>query len=286
MLRSSYASFRSVVAGGGLVRVAGANSALAGVLAENAGFDALWASSLEISAMRCLPDASLLGMSEYLRAAAEIQKAAGVPVVADCDTGFGNNLNVAHMMLEYEAAGITAVCIEDKVYPKMNSFADVDHALMPAAEFARKISVAKGVQRSDDTFLIARTEAFIAGRPVEEVLARCHAYADAGADAVLVHSKVRTNHQILEFLDRWERACPVVIVPTTYPEWDWRDAHAAGVSVVIYANQGLRTVVAALRATYAEILAEGQTSGLEDRIASVKDVFALQRLDEWESLQS
>ncbi|WDZ85839.1 isocitrate lyase/phosphoenolpyruvate mutase family protein [Micromonospora cathayae] len=272
------------MSGEGLVRVAGANSALAGVLAEQAGFNAVWASSLEISAMRCLPDASILGMSEYLRAAADMQKALRVPVVADCDTGFGNNLNVAHMIMEYEDAGITAVCVEDKTYPKMNSFAGTDHSLLSTREFAGKIAVAKSQQRSD-MFLIARTEALIAGGTVDEALRRCRAYADAGADAVLVHSKKPTNDQIVEFLGRWDVDLPVVIVPTTYHAWDAEDAYKLGASVIIYANHGLRTMISSLRATYAEILAAGQTTGLEDRIASVSEIFALQRLDEWQRLQ-
>ena len=227
----------------------------------------------------------MLTMTEFLQASANIQKVTGIPVVADCDSGYGNNLNVAHMVHEYERAGITAVCIEDKPYPKMNSFADTGQELVDAADFARKITTAKQAQATPEFFLIARTEALICGQGADEAVSRCARYADAGADAVLVHSKKPTNAQILEFLDRWDGRVPVVIVPTTYPDWHVDDAAKAGVSAVIYANQGLRALVSALTATFDSILAHGAADQLTGQIASVKDVFRLQRQPEWEALQ-
>jgi phosphoenolpyruvate phosphomutase len=285
MIRPLYPSFRSVVARDEIVRVAGAHDALGGRLAEQAGFDAVWSSSLEVSAARCLPDASVLTMTEYLEAAANIQKALSIPVVADCDTGYGNVLNVTHMVHEYEAAGITAVCMEDKRFPKLNSFAEGDQTLLPTEDFAHKISSAKRAQRTEEFFVIARTEALISGLPLDEALTRCHAYADAGADAVLIHSKASNNAQVLEFLDAWNGRSPVVVVPTTYPDWHVDDVAKAGVSVVIYANQGLRATVSALRTTYSSIIDHGDSVSLEGEIASVKDVFALQQLKAWQALE-
>ncbi|MFB8201282.1 isocitrate lyase/phosphoenolpyruvate mutase family protein [Kitasatospora purpeofusca] len=278
----SYPSFRGVLADHPLVRIAGAHSALGGVIAEQVGFQAVWASSFEISAARCLPDASLLSMSEYLDAAAHIQKALSVPVVADCDTGFGNSMNVAYMVAEYEQAGITAVCMEDKIFPKMNSFAAADHSLLDVNAFAHKIETAKKSQRSEDFFVIARTEAMISGLGVDEALKRCAVYADAGADAVLVHSKQATKDEVLSFLDQWDDRLPVVVVPTTYPDWHADEARAAGVSAVIYANQGLRATITSLRSALGSIYETGHSAHLEDSIAGVKDVFALQRLDQWQ----
>ncbi|MBD0838268.1 MULTISPECIES: isocitrate lyase/phosphoenolpyruvate mutase family protein [unclassified Streptomyces] len=286
----SHPSFRSVLAArraaGSAVRVVGAHDALGGRLAEAAGFDAVWSSSLEVSAARCLPDASVLTMTEYLEAAANIQKALGIPVVADVDTGYGNNLNVAHMVHEYEAAGITAVAMEDKQFPKMNSFIATDHTLLPTDTFAAKLRVAKQAQRTGDFFVIARTEALIDGLGVDVALERCHAYVDAGADGVLVHSKKPTNEQVLAFLAEWGDRAPVVVVPTTYPDWHIDDVVKAGVSTVIYANQGLRATISALRETYTTILDRGDTTGLEERIAPVKDVFALQDQAVWQELES
>lgn len=121
-----------------IVRAAGAHDALSAVLVEQCNFDAVWASSFEISAARCLPDASLLTMTDYLQAAVQMQEACSIPIVADVDTGFGGTMNVAHMVREYEREGISAVCIEDKVFPKMNSFVATDHPLLDMDEFCRK----------------------------------------------------------------------------------------------------------------------------------------------------
>ncbi|MEV5161954.1 isocitrate lyase/phosphoenolpyruvate mutase family protein [Streptomyces sp. NPDC053728] len=286
MLRTSYPTFRSLVEKGELVRVAGAHDALGGVLAEQAGFNAVWSSSLEVSAARCLPDASVLSMTEYLDAAANMQKALSIPVIADCDTGYGNNLNVVHMVHEYERAGITAVCIEDKLFPKLNSFAGGDQTLLSTEDFCGKIAAAKAAQSTDDFFVVARTEALINGLSVDEALERAHAYVDAGADAILIHSKAKTKDEVEEFLSRWDGRRPVVIVPTTYPEWHVSDITKAGVSVVIYANQGLRATVTSLREAFRTIRQDGDSTALEGTIAAVTEVFDLQNLKTWQTLDA
>ncbi|KND37244.1 isocitrate lyase/phosphoenolpyruvate mutase family protein [Streptomyces acidiscabies] len=287
MQRITHRSFRSVLEGRAddVVRIAGAHDALGALLAEEAGFQAVWSSSLEVSAARGLPDASLLGMDEYLRAAAQMQSVLGIPVVVDCDTGYGGRMNVAHMVHEFEAAGLTAVCMEDKVFPKINSFAGGDQALVDADEFAHRIEIAKNAQSTAEMVVIARTEAMICGLGVDAALKRCMAYADSGADAVLVHSKSSNRKEVSEFLDKWDAHCPVVIVPTTYPDWHVADIREAGVAAVIYANHGLRATVSALRATFRSVYDHGHTLAVEERIASVQDVFALQRLDTWRALE-
>jgi len=272
------------LSGGHIARAVGAHDALGAKLVEQAGFEAVWASSFEISAARCLPDASLLTMTEYLAAASHMQHACGIPVVADVDTGFGGTLNIAHMVQEYEAAGITAVCIEDKVFPKMNSFVGAAHNLLDRDEFCRRLELAKQTQQTDSFMVIARTEAFISGLDADEALDRCAGYVDAGADAVLVHSKEKTQHQIEEFLKRWSGRAPVVVVPTTYPAWSADEAAAAGVSLVIYANQALRASVTSIRETLQMIYEHGSSVAVEDRIAPVKDIFDLQQLREWMAL--
>lgn len=264
----------------------GAYNGLMAVLAEQAGFDALWVSSFEVSACRALPDASLLTMSEYLQAAIHVDRASSLPVIADCDTGFGSSMNVAHLVREYEAAGIAAVCIEDKVFPKANSFAAHNHELLDADAFAHKLWTGKSVQRTEDFLLIARTEAFIAGCDTQEAIHRAELYAEAGADAVLIHSKEDTPFQIKDFLTRWSGRCPVVIVPTTYPEWSSEEADEAGVAMRIYANHGLRSTISSVRQTFETIIAEGGSSKVETDIASLAEVFAIQRMDEWLALEA
>lgn len=267
------------------VLVAGAHDGLGAVLAEKAGYGAIWASSFAISAAHALPDAGLLGLTDFLHAARLMNAACRLPVIADCDTGFGNALNVAHTMHQYEAAGIAAVCIEDKVFPKLNSFSGHRQLLVPVAEFQGKIAAATAERRDPDTMVIARTEALIAGLGLDEALHRAHAYADAGADAVLVHSKAKSAGEVEAFLAAWGGRLPVVTVPTTYYEWSLDDAAAAGASVVIHANQGLRASVTAMTEAFKVMVAEGGSASVEGSIASVKEIFELQELDAWLALE-
>ncbi|MFI0774112.1 isocitrate lyase/phosphoenolpyruvate mutase family protein [Streptomyces sp. NPDC021212] len=275
------AALRDAFASGRLIRAAGAHDGLSARLAEESGFDAVWASGLEISAAHGLPDVSLLGMAEYLAGAVAMHRSVEVPVVADCDTGFGGSLNAAYTMMRYEEAGVAGVCIEDKIFPKRNSFVNSGQKLLGVEEFATKLEAAKRAQVSTDTVLIARTEAFICGLGLQEALTRCHAYVDAGADAVLVHSKAVDSHEVMSFMREWEHRAPVVVVPTTYADFSADEAREAGIAMVIYANQGMRAAITAIRDTWATVLAQGSTAAVEPRIASVKDIFAISGMDAW-----
>lgn len=254
----------------------GAHDGLGARLAEEAGFDAVWASGLEISTAACVPDANILTMTEFLAAAVEMDRATRLPIVADCDTGFGNSSNVIHMVRSYEAAGIAAVCIEDKRFPKLNSFVPGRQELAPMAEFVGKIMAAKSAQRTEDFVVIARVEALIAGRGLDEALRRAEAYRRAGADAILIHSKQDTPAEILEFLQAWDRRGPIVLVPTTYPQLTASELARAGADMVIYANHGLRATISAVSETFAAIRRDGGTTNVVDELAPLQRVFELQ----------
>ena len=189
------------------------------------------------------------------------------------------------MIQRYEAAGIAAVCIEDKVFPKRNSFVDTEQVLEDADAFAHKVEVAKRTQRTEEFMVIARTEAAIAGLGVDEALRRAERYADAGADAILMHSKSPLPDEVQAFLARWHRRAPVVVVPTTYYHWHAKDAQAAGVSMVIYANQGLRASVRSMRKAWNEVFAVGSSAPIEEKIAPMAEIFRLQRVDDWLSFE-
>ena len=104
-----------------ILRVAGAFDAMSAKLVELNNFDAVWAGSFAISATHALPDASILTMTEFLSVASNMADACSIPIIADCDTGFGGPSNVSHLVKKYESAGIAAICIEDKIFPKQNS---------------------------------------------------------------------------------------------------------------------------------------------------------------------
>ncbi len=260
----------------GLAQVMGAHSPLSARLAEEAGFAAIWSSGLEISAAAGVPDANILAMSQCLDAAAGLAEAVGVPVLADCDSGFGNVNNVIHMVRAYEARGVAGVCIEDKQFPKLNSFVEGNQDLAPIDDFAAKICAAADVSR--DLVVVARLEALIAGQGMAEALRRADVYERAGADALLIHSKRTDPDEVFEFRAAYTGELPVIVVPTTYNQVTATELADRGFAMAIYANQALRSSLKAMRHTLASIRRDGTTHHIEDDIATVKDVFALQRM--------
>lgn len=262
-----------------LVRVAGAHTGVSAKLVELNGFDAVWASGLEISTCYTVPDASILTMTDLLEAARVMNDSTNIPVVADCDSGFGELPNVQYMVRRYEAAGIAAVCIEDKRFPKLNSFIAGDQTQVTIQEFVDKIRMAKDTQRNPDFAVIARIETLIAGRPMEEALERAHAYAEAGADYILIHSKKRSPGEVFEFARRWQARRPLFVVPTTYYETTAEEISAAGIKAVIYANHAIRAAVKAMDEALAAIREGGSTAGIEGRIAPLSRLFELQGMN-------
>jgi phosphoenolpyruvate phosphomutase len=273
---SAAVRLRALLRRPGPALVLGAHDALSAKLAEETGFDAVWASGFGISAVNALPDANILTMSETLDAVRRMSDAVRIPVIADCDNGFGNAINVMRTVSEYERAGVAGLCIEDNIFPKRCSFyAGVRRELVPTDEHARKIQAAKAAQRDPDFVVIARTEAFIAGWGTQEALDRARAYADAGADAVLVHSKLSTFDELREFTNAWDGRCPLVAVPTTYAGMTANDLAAAGFKLVIFANQALRAAVKAMRQALTTLKQEGRPAAVDDRIATLPEIYEL-----------
>lgn len=267
---------RSYLDGPGLVRLIGAHNALGARMAERAGFEGVWSSGLELSTSYGVPDASLVTMSEHLSTLQAMTYCDRLPIIADCDTGYGDACNVAYMVRKFEAAGVAGVAIEDKCFPKRNSFLDVPQDLATIEEFAAKIESACEARRDAGFVIVARTEALIVGKGPDEALKRAHAYADAGADAILFHSKERSIEQLTETLTRWKKRLPVVLVPTTYPQVDAGELERLGAKIVIYANHGLRASLRAMEHTYQEILRSGSTHSVEPHIWPLSTVFDFQ----------
>lgn len=282
---NSTTALRKMITGAEISRVAGAHDPLSASLVEASGFDGVWASSFTISAANGLPDMSLLSMTDYLEAAGRMAAVCSVPILADCDTGFGGVPNVVYLVQRYEAVGVAGVCIEDKLFPKTNSFVDLRQQLLDVDEFARKIEAGKNAQRDPDFVLVARTESLITGAGVDEALRRAHQYVEAGADAILVHSKKKSPHEVIEFLGEWQGRAPVIVVPTTYHDWHFTDAANAGVSMVIYANHALRAAVRSMSQVLTRIQSAGASTSVEDIISPVSEVFELTHLDRWLDLE-
>jgi phosphonopyruvate hydrolase len=252
-----------------------AHNPLSAKLAAAAGFDAIWGSGFELSASYAVPDANILSMDTHLEMMRAIGEAQDAPVIADLDTGFGNAVNVSYIVPRYVAAGVAAVVIEDKTFPKDSSLRPGGRQeLVPIGEFQGKIAAAKAVA---GPLVVARTEALIAGLGEAEALRRGAAYVEAGADAVLIHSKQKTPDEILSFCRAWPGQAPLVLVPTSYPQLSFADVAALGkVGLIICGNHAVRAAVAAMQSVFRRIIAEGGIAGVEADIASVADVFALQ----------
>jgi phosphonopyruvate hydrolase len=265
---------------GGLVALMSAHNPLSARLAEEAGFDGIWASGFELSAAYGVPDASLLSLTQHLDMTRAICEQVSVPVVADIDTGYGNAINVLHVVGGYARAGAAAIVIEDKVFPKDTSLlAGGRQELVRAEEFQGKIEAAKAAGAAHDLVIIARTEALIADLGLDEALKRGAAYAEAGADLLLVHSKRTTPDEIVAFTQAWPGTIPLVLVPTAYPDLTEAMIRDLGkIAIVIYANHAIRAAVGAMRAVFAQIRRDGGIHNIDQKIPTVDDIFDLQRV--------
>ena len=278
---------RDLVAPGSLASVMSAQNPLSARLAELAGFDGVWASGFELSAAYGVPDASLLSLTQHLDLTHAIAERVSVPVIADLDTGYGNAVNVMHVVGAYARAGAAAVVIDDKTFPKDTSLlVGGRQDLVRVEEFQGKIAAARAAAGERDLLVIARTEALIADLGLEEALTRAHAYTEAGADMILVHSRQKAPDEIVAFARRWHGATRLVVVPTVYPDLtEARIRELGNIGMVIYGNDAIRTAVAAMRQVFAEIRADGGIHNIDKRIASVEDIFELQRVGEMKSIE-
>jgi phosphoenolpyruvate phosphomutase len=258
----------------------GARDALEAKLIDQAGFDFVWSSGFAISASYGVPDASLISMTQLLEIARSMAGVINIPIVADCDTGFGNAINVIYAVKQFEEAGVAAICMEDKKFPKDTSLLPGGRQeLVAMEEFSGKIRAAVDTRKNKDLVIIARTEALIAGWGHEEALKRAHAYVETGADCILIHSKFKTPEEIVEFVGRWDRSAPLVIVPTNYPSLTEEQIRRLGkIKLVIYANQVLRAGVLAQQRVLAEIKKTGGIHAVESMMVPVARIFELQNV--------
>jgi phosphoenolpyruvate phosphomutase len=258
-----------------------AHNGLSARIVEESGFRGIWASGLSISAALGVRDNNEASWTQVLEVVEFMSDATEIPILLDGDTGYGNFNNMRRLVRKLEQRGIAAVCIEDKLFPKTNSFIGGDkQELADMEEFAGKIRAAKDGQTDPDFSVVARLEGFIAGWGLDEMLRRASAYAEAGADALLIHSKKSTPEEIVAFARAWDQACPLIIVPTMYYRTPVEVFEAAGIDLVIWANHNLRACISAMQETSRQIYEERSLRNVEDRIPPVKEVFRLQNAQE------
>ena len=264
-----------------IIKVGGAFDAMSAKLVEFHGFDAIWAGSFAISATHAVPDASILTMTDFFNVASNMVEACKIPVIADCDTGYGGPSNVSYLVKKYENAGIAAICIEDKVFPKQNSLLqNGQNNLISEKDFVAKIIAGREAKQDKNFMVIARIEALISGAGMNEALKRATAYESAGADAILIHSKQKTPDEIFEFTDLWKGNSPVIVIPTTYDSVSIDELISHKIKAVIHANQTLRAAHSSMSRVLKEMINSNRLSDVEEKISSMEDIFELQEMYE------
>ena len=258
-----------------------AHNGLSARIVEEAGFKGIWGSGLALSAQHAVRDNNELSWTQVVEQLEFMTDVTSIPILLDGDTGYGDFNNMRRLVRKLGQIGVAGVCIEDKLFPKTNSFIQGEaQPLEDIQTFCGKIQAGKDSQTEDDFCIVARVEAFIAGWGLDEALKRAEAYHAAGADAILIHSKHSQPDEVLGFAAEWANRCPLVIVPTKYYATPTEVIEQAGISLVIWANHMIRTCITAMQATASNIHATRSLVECEGRIATVSEIFRLQGADE------
>jgi phosphoenolpyruvate phosphomutase len=263
-----------------------AHNGLSARIVREAGFKGIWASGLSISAQFGVRDNNEASWTQVVDMLEFMADASDLPILLDGDTGYGNFNNMRRLVRKLEQRGIAGVCIEDKQFPKTNSFLNGERQpLADIEEFVGKIAAGKDTQQDPNFSIVARVEALIAGWGMDEALRRAEAYRLAGADAILIHSKLSKPDEIVTFAKEWARRSPLVIVPTRYYSTPTEVFRKAGISTVIWANHLVRSAASAMQSVAKEIFESQTLVNVEDRIVSVNEIFRLQDADEYSAAE-
>ncbi len=273
--------FKKLIQSGDLEFIMEAHNGLSAKIVEEAGFKGIWGSGLAVSASLGVRDNNEASWTQVLDVLEFMSDATSIPILLDGDTGYGNFNNMRRLVRKLEQRDIAAVCIEDKLFPKTNSFIKGEaQPLADMDEFCGKIKAAKDTQRDEDFSVVARIEAFIAGWGLEEALKRAEAYRRAGADAILVHSKKSNASDIEAFMKEWGDRHPIIIVPTTYYSTPTEKFRDLGISLIIWANHNLRASIRSMQRVTTQIIKDQSLMHVEDTIVPVKEVFRIQGASE------
>ncbi|WP_068497989.1 phosphoenolpyruvate mutase [Paenibacillus kribbensis] len=263
-----------------------AHNGLSAKIVEEAGFKGIWASGLSISAAMGVRDSNEASWTQVLDVLEFMSDTTSIPILLDGDTGYGNFNNARRLVKKLEQRHIAGVCIEDKRFPKMNSFINGQgQALADIEEFSGKIKAMKDTQTDADFTVVARVEAFIAGKGLEVALQRAEAYRKAGADAVFIHSKRPDAAEIEAFMKEWAGRLPIVIVPTKYYTTPTVRFQEMGISLVIWANHNLRASIRAMKQLSDRIYRDESLVHIEKSVATLEEVFRLQGVEELQAAE-
>ncbi|MBE6662664.1 MAG: phosphoenolpyruvate mutase [Ruminococcaceae bacterium] len=271
-----------------IVKALEVHSGLTGLIAEKTvveregkldQFDAMWVSSLCDSTAKGKPDIELVDMSSRLRTIDDVMEVTTKPIILDGDTG-GLTEHFVYNVRTLERMGVSAVIIEDKTGLKKNSLfgTEVEQTQDSVENFCQKIAAGKRAQLTGDFMIIARVESLILERGMEDALTRAFAYAKAGADGIMIHSRKKTPDEILEFCDKFRaenKDTPIVVVPTSFNSVTEEELATHGVNIVIYANQLTRSAFPAMQSTAIEILKHHRAKEADEHLMPFGDIIRL-----------
>jgi phosphoenolpyruvate phosphomutase len=267
------------------IKILEVHSPISGLIAEKIthykeGFDGMWSSSLTDSTSRGKPDNESVESSSRLRIINEIFEVTSKPMIYDGDTG-GKPEHFPFLVKNLERIGVSAVIIEDKCGLKKNSLfgTDVFQEQDTIENFAHKISIGKASQVTKNFMIIARVESLILGKTIDDAMERSLAYVEAGADAIMIHSKEKSGDDILEFLRLFRKVnsyIPIVVIPTSYNHLTATKLYESGANIIIYANHMLRSAYPAMVKTATSILMHGKSEYADnDYCMPIKEILEL-----------
>lgn len=279
---------RRLLASKPLVRLMEAHNGLTGLIVENVGidtgegrreFDGMWASSLTESTVKGKPDIEAVDVTARTNTLHDVLEVTTKPIVYDADTG-GRIEHFEFTVRTLERLGVSAAVIEDKVGLKKNSLfgTDVPQSQDTIEGFCDKIRAGKAAKVTDDFMIVARIESLILDKGMDDAIERAKAYVEAGADAILIHSRQKEPNEIFEFCDRFAKLpgrAPLIAVPSSYNEVTEGELIERGVNVVIYANHLLRAAYPAMVKAAESILAHGRSKEADAQLLSIKDIVEL-----------
>lgn len=272
---------KNLLASGDTEFILEAHNGLSARIVEEAGFQGIWGSGLALSAQHAVRDNNELSWTQVVEQLEFMTDVTSIPILLDGDTGYGDFNNMRRLVRKLGQIGVAGVCIEDKLFPKTNSFIQGEaQPLEDIQTFCGKIKAGKDSQTDDDFSIVARVEAFIAGWGLDEAMKRAEAYHAAGADAILIHSKQSQPDQVLQFAEEWANRAPLVIVPTKYYATPTEVFEQADISLVIWANHMIRACITAMQSTSKSIYESRSLVDVEGRVATVSEIFRLQGADE------
>ena len=260
---------RELLRGHDVVVAPGVYDGLSARLVARAGFPAAYATGGGIARSMGYPDLGLLSVSEIVDRLANIVEHAGIPVIADADTGYGNALNARRAVREFERAGVAALHLEDQTFPKRCGHYD-DKSVVSTAEMSQKLRAARDAMSDPDLVLIARTDS-LAIEGLDAAIERSHAYADAGADVIFIEAPVSLA-QIEAIAQRVPQPKLInmfqggktPLVPVDH-------LGQLGYRIVIIPSDLQRAAIYAMEESLAAIRRDGSSAAIANRMASFKD---------------